>query len=145
MEDYETISDLEIESCIVRRIDCSFIPLEITRDNLLISTNLMLQVTGYAEVIDEENSIWDSIDQEYVYSSYMDIDFTDVEVEVECEVLISFDIDDPADTAQVISFKLLNQGNICIKCEDAIVTQIEEDEMAIRVLREDMGYSRRRK
>ena len=58
-------------------------------------------------------------------------------------MLLSFDFDSPEDTAQVDSFKLLNQGNICINAKDAIVTEIDEDELTRRVLREDMGYPRR--
>ena len=78
-----------------------------------------------------------------MYKTYADITFTDAKVEVECEVLISFDFDDPEGSAQVVSFKLLNQGNLCIDCNNATICQVGEDEMAIRSLREDKGYSRR--
>lgn len=62
---------------------------------------------------------------------------------MECEVSISFDFDNPEGTAQVTHLKLLNQDNICINCENAVVTEINEDEMALRTLREDKGYPRR--
>lgn len=97
----------------------------------------------YAEVFDEENSIWDSVDREYFYMAYADIDFTDAEAEVDCEILISFDFDDPENTAQVMEFHLLNQGNICIDCEGASIREIDEEELSVRVLREDKGYPRR--
>ena len=75
--------------------------------------------------------------------SYADIDFTDATVEVECEVCISFDFDNPGDIAQVDSLKLLNRENICICCEAALISQIDEVVMALRVLRDDKGYPRR--
>ena len=110
---------------------------------MLLSTNVTIKVSGYAEVFDEENSIWDSVDREYFYMAYADIDFTDAEAEVDCEILISFDFDDPENTAQVIEFHLLNQGNICIDCEGASIREIDEEELSVRVLREDKGYPRR--
>lgn len=140
---YETMTDLEIESVRVDKVDGNFTPLKITRDSILISTSITAKVTGHAEVFDEYNSVWDSVDHEYAYMSYADIDFTDATVEVECEVCISFDFDNPGDTAQVDSLKLLNRGNICICCEDALISQIDEEEMALRVLREDKGFPRR--
>lgn len=79
----------------------------------------------------------------YFYMAYADIDFTDAEAEVDCEILISFDFDDPENTAQVMEFHLLNQGNICIDCEGASIREIDEEELSVRVLREDKGYPRR--
>lgn len=144
LSDYETYIELEIESVTIENISDDITPLKITRDSLLLNTTIEIKVSGHAEVFDEDNSIWDSIDGEYVYMAYSDIDFVDAKVEVECEILISFDFDDPEGTAQVASFILLNQGNICIDCRDATAVQVSEDEMAIRALREDKGYPRRK-
>lgn len=69
--------------------------------------------------------------------------FTDAEAEVDCEILISFDFDDPESTAQVMEFHLLNQGNICINCEGASIREIDEEELSVRTLREDKGCPRR--
>ena len=145
LEDYETFNELEIESVEIETVSDSFTPLKITRDSILISTNISVKVSGYAEAFDEENSVWDSVDREYVYMSYVDVDFTDAEASVECEIRISFDFDSPEDTAQVVELKLLNQGNICINCPNAEIIEIDDDEMALRVLREDKGYPRRNK
>lgn len=145
LEDYETFNELEIVSVEVDSVSDSFTPLKITRDSILISTDITVKVSGYAEVFDEDNSIWDSVDQEYIYMTYADVYFTDAEVNVECEILISFDFDSPEDTAEVVRLKLLNQGNIFINCRNATVTQIDDDEIALRVLREDKGYPRRNK
>ena len=139
LDDYENLNELEIESVKVDCVSDNFIPLKIARDSLLLSTNVTIKVSGYAEVFDEENSIWDSVDREYFYMAYADIDFTDAEVEVDCEILISFDFDDPENTAQVMEFRLLNQGNICIDCEGASIREIDEEELSVRALREDKG------
>lgn len=143
LDDYENLNELEIESVKIDCVSDNFIPLKIARDSLLLSTNVTIKVSGYAEVFDEENSIWDSVDREYFYMAYADIDFTDAEAEVDCEILISFDFDDPENTAQVMEFHLLNQGNICIDCEGASIREIDEEELSVRVLREDKGYPRR--
>ena len=42
-----------------------------------------------------------------------------------------------------LDFHLLNQGNICIDCEGASIREIDEEELSVRVLREDKGYPRR--
>ena len=111
---------------------------------MLISTEIVAKVSGHAEVFDEENSVWDSEDREYIFSSFADVDFVNAEVTVECEILISFDFDDPESTAQISELKLLNTGNISINCTNATITQIDDDELALRALREDKGYPRRK-
>lgn len=144
LDDYEEFNELDIESITIDSVDDLFTPLKIARDSILISTEIVAKVSGHAEVFDEENSIWDSEDGDYIFTSYADVDFVDAEVTVECEILISFDFDDPENTAQVCKLKLLNRGNIVIRCPDATVTQIDGDELALRALREDKGYPRRR-
>ena len=97
----------------------------------------------YVEVLDEDNSIGNSVDREYFYMAYVDVTFTDAEIEVEYEILITFDFDNPEDPAQVASFKLLNHGDICIDCRDATDCEITENEVLLRTLRENKGYPRR--
>lgn len=143
-EDYEEIEKLDIESINIDHISDFFTPLKISRDSLLISTEIVAKVSGHAEVFDEENSVWDSEDREYIFSSFADVDFVNTEVTVECEILISFDFDDPESTAQISELKLLNTGNISINCTNATITQIDDDELALRALREDKGYPRRK-
>lgn len=70
LDDYENLNELEIESVKVDCVSDNFIPLKIARDSLLLSTNVTIKVSGYAEVFDEENSIWDSVDREYFYMAY---------------------------------------------------------------------------
>ena len=144
LEDYEEIEELDIESINIDHISDLFTPLKISRDSLLISTEIVAKVSGHAEVFDEENSVWDSEDREYIFSSFADVDFVNAEVTVECEILISFDFDDPESTAQISELKLLNTGNISINCTNTTITQIDDDELALRALREDKGYPRRK-
>ena len=54
----------------VDRVSDNFIPLKIARDSLLLCTNATIKVSGYAEVFDEENSVWDSVNREYFYMAY---------------------------------------------------------------------------
>ena len=145
LEDYEEFEELEIDSINVKHVSDLFTPLKINRNQVLLSTEIVANVSGHAEVLDEENSFWDSEDGDYVFASYADIDFVDAEFNVECEILVSFNFDNPEDTAQVTNLKLLNRGNICIRYTDATITQISEDELALRALREDKGYPRRAK
>lgn len=143
LEDYEGFETLEIDTLIVENAAYSFTPLKITRDHILVSTEITAKVWGHAEVIDLENSLWDNVDQEYIYVRHADIEFSGAEVKVECEILISIDFDNPIDFAQLEEVKLLNQDNICIDCKDLSVTYLDDDEMALRCLREDKGYPRR--
>ena len=143
LDDYETSGDLEIDTIIIENVNDLFTPLKITRDSILISTEITAKVWGHAEVIDEESSLWDSVDQEYLYVRYADVDFSDTEVNIECEILISYDFDNPEDSAQLEEFKLLNHDNIHINCKSATVAYLDEEEMALRCIREDKGYPRR--
>lgn len=142
IEDYELIDNIDIRSAKAKNVDYSFIPLKITRDTLLLETTIMIEVSGFAEVFDEYNSIWDKEENEYLFRSYADLDFSNGTAEIECEVQISFDFDSPEDCTQVVGFKLKNNGNIVIHLNDANISTVDADEMALRSLREDKGYGR---
>ena len=43
----------------------------------------------------------------------------------------------------MVKHKFNNRGYIYVSCVNAEITPIDEDEMALRCLREDKGYSRR--
>lgn len=143
LEEYEFTEDLEIDSVEVIDIDDGFIPLKISRDSILIKATARLKVAGHGEVLDEDNSIWDSEDREYIYVSYADLDFENGYAEVECEIEIGFDFDCPEGSAEVISFKLNNRWNISVECDSVNLTTVDEHELALRCLREDKGYTRR--
>lgn len=141
LNDYETIDDLEITNLSVKSISDIFTPLKITRESILLKTETTLEISGEAEVFDEENSAWDSEDREYIFKEYADVKFKGV-AEAECEIQIAFDFDN-LESSWVRNFKFTNSGNIEIECEDIDSKQIDEDEMAIRCLREDRGLPRK--
>lgn len=145
LDDYEFIEDMEIDSVEVKEVDDLFTPLKISREMILIKTVATISVSGHGEIFDEDRSIWDSEDKEYIVKEYSDLAFTNGEAEVECEIRIIFDFDDPKNSAEVDSFKLNSRGNILISNYKEDLLPIDEDEMAIRCLREDKGYSRRYK
>lgn len=109
---------------------------------ILISSTLRLKVSGRAEIIDDDASIWDNEENDYIYIEYADIKFADGYAEVQCEIGITFDFDSPEDTSQVDSFKLISIGGIPVICKNVNLMSIDEEEMAIRCLREDMGMRR---
>lgn len=57
LSDYETIDDLEITNLSVKSIGDIFTPLKITRESNLLKTETILEISGEAEVFDEENSV----------------------------------------------------------------------------------------
>lgn len=127
LNDYEFIDELKIDSVEVEGIDDCFIPLKISRDKILIKTTFTIKVLGHGQILDEDRSIWDSEDEEYIIQVYSDIEFSDGYAEIECEIGIEFDFDIPEYTSQVVSFKLNNRGNISISCNDPIINPIEEE------------------
>lgn len=58
------------------------------------------------------SSIWDKEDGAYIYTVYANVSVTDGEAEVECEIELGFDFDDPAGTVQVSRVKLNNRFDI---------------------------------
>ena len=143
LDDYELYEELEIDSVKVVKVEDSFVPLKISRDMILIKTIANVRVAGYGEIFDEDRSVWDNEDKEYFIIEYSDIDFDDGEAQIECEISIKFDFDNLEETARVDRFKFNNRGYIYVSCVNAEITPIDEDEMALRCLREDKGYSRR--
>lgn len=144
LDEYELVDDLEIDSIDVESIDDTFDVLRVKRNYILINTVAHLKITGHAEVVDEDRSFWDNEDKAYIFKEYVDVELDKADAEVACEIKISFDFDSPADSADVVSCKLIDSGNIVIHCKNAVTTHISEDEMALRCLREDKGLSRRR-
>ena len=119
--------------------------LRITRNFIVIQTYATCLVDGSAIVFDEDNSLWDSEDREYTYKSYNDIEFKHGKVETICEITISYDIDkidDPLNCSQVNSLYFTDNENLEIELDEADIKshEMSDDDMALRVLREDKGY-----
>ena len=58
-------------------------------------------------------------------------------------VKIGFSIKKARCSIHIRSFKFTNNGNIEILCDDIEMKKIDEDEMALRCLREDKGLPRK--
>lgn len=141
LKDFESIDDPEIKYIAVESINEFFTPLKITREAIILKTEVTLKMSGTAEIFDEDNSVWDSEDGEYIFREYADIEFEGVS-EVECEFQINYDFDN-LESIGIEKFKFTNFGNIEIECEDVITKLIDDDELAIRCLREDKGMPRK--
>ncbi len=141
LKNYETINDIYITNIEVESINNVFTPLNIRRDSVLLRTEVQLKMSGEAEIFDEDNSIWCSEDRDYITKEYADIKF-EGSAEVECEIEIDFDFDN-LDFVSLRSFKLINNGNIEIDCDNIGLKLVDEYEMAIRCLREEKGLPRK--
>lgn len=127
MSDYEFAEDFEADRIEVTCIDDTIVPLKITRSSLLIKTTATISIDGHGIVLDEDSSIWDKEDGAYIYSVYADMSVTDGEAEVECEIELGFDFDDPAGTVQVSRVKLNNRFNIEIIGGSVELTAIDPE------------------
>ncbi len=112
LSDYEFAEDFEADRIEVSCIDDTIVPLKITRSSLLIKTTATISIDGHGVVLDEDSSIWDKEDGAYIYTVYANVSVTDGEAEVECEIELGFDFDDPAGTVQVSRVKLNNRFDI---------------------------------
>lgn len=127
MSDYEFAEDFEADRIEVTSIDDMIVPLKITRSSLLIKTTATISIDGHGIVLDEDSSIWDKEDGAYIYSVYADMSVTDGEAEVECEIELGFDFDDPAGTVQVSRVKLNNRFDIEIIGGNIELTTIDPE------------------
>ena len=109
---------LEISDVTVDDVSTDITPLSITEDSALFRTVCTLTVAGGATVRDEDNSYWDKEDSKYLFEKYVDISFDKGKAEVECEISIAFDSNDPIDSASVESIKLIVQYNIDVEVDD---------------------------
>lgn len=121
--------DLEITSISVQEISDDVIPLKISETYVLFRTLATLKLSGNAVVLDESRSYWDKEDGQYMFVAYNDISFKNGSAEVDVEVAISFDHEDPEGSAFVESTKLNVQFNIEIDVndDDVVYTDHEED------------------
>lgn len=125
MPDYEFIKDFEIDKVEVTAINDLIVPLKVSRSSLLIKTTATITVDGHGVVLDEDSSVWDKEDEDYIYKVYADLSITDGEAEVECEIELEFDLDDPGGTVQVSRVKLNNRFDIEISGGNIELTAID--------------------
>lgn len=119
--DYESLDDIEIDIVEINTI-YNYIPLKITRSSILMKVTVSLSVDGSEIILDENNSCWDKEDGVYLFKSFKNLVFTNGLAEIDCEVLLAYDFDNPLQTVQLEDVTLNN--NYCIELkvdEDNIV------------------------
>jgi len=131
-------ADVEIASIEVKDIGC-FIPLRITPSTVVFKSIAQIIVNGSTRIIDEDRSVWDHEDKEYMYVSYSDLSFKNGHSEIECEISIEFSPEDNDYTARVTDTKILEEYAIDIDLDGADITfdDCSEDQLAYETLLED--------
>lgn len=143
IEGFQFINDPDIDSIEVHQVDDAFDVLSVSRDSILLSTMVYINISAHGEAIDDDVSVWSSEEKEYVYISYADVDISGGSVEAGCEIKISYDYDNPLDTATVDEVRIVGGAPLYVDYDLAVLMHIDEDESAMRALREEKGLPRR--
>lgn len=126
VDDYELIDDdLEITSAKVDILYCDLVKLKVTNSTVIFKCFAKLCVDGRATVFDEEHSVWDSEDHEYVYQVNSEVEFKNAPADIEIEVEIDFDLEDIENTAEISKVRIINPYEISI-CLDKAETSWEQ-------------------
>ena len=123
LEEYELVDD-DIEITEMRLLDLDSMPvlLKLDKDSVVLKVTAKLAFNGRAKIFDDDNSVWDSIEREYIFKVYSDIEFVGATTEIECEVEIKFDLNDIKDSAEITSAKITTGNPILISLNGANVS-----------------------
>lgn len=126
---FELIDDVEIDSIEVNEISDDVVPLKISESSILVRAYATLSISGRSTLLDESRSYWDNEDKKYVIAEYSDISFDNGAAEVECELSITFDPENPIDSASVESVNLNVKYNIEVDVDetDIVYSNHEQD------------------
>lgn len=124
--EYEFEDDFEVDHIEVLNVSDLFVPLRITRSSLLIKVDATLLVDGHGVVFDADNSVWDKEDGVYIFKEYADLSISQGEADIECEILLEFDFDEPASTVQVSNVKINAAFNIDVEGGEVDLSPIDE-------------------
>lgn len=134
--------------------------LKITHDKIIIKTLTSCLVDGEGTVFDEDRSVWDSEDHEWIIYVLSQIGFKKAIAETECEIQISYYIDKIGNlsrldtlnedellellrnSTQVDYLKLTNFGDICLDIDTDYIDEIplDDEDVALNALLEDKGH-----
>lgn len=128
LPDYELESDFELDGIECVHISDVFVPLRISQSSLLVKTTAVLSVDGSCVVLDEDCSVWDREDECYIFTSYAELIITGGEAEVECEIELTFDHDDPTSTVHVSNVKINNRYSVNVVGGNVSLTPIDPEE-----------------
>lgn len=165
IEEYEFDEAPDINNVYSTKVNCDpdiVTVLKITHDKIIVKTLTSCLVDGDGTVFDEDRSVWDSEDREWIIYANSQIGFKRAIAETECEIQISYDMEkigdlksvdtlDEKDLLQLMSsisqvdyLKLTNFGDIKLDLDPNYieVVPLDDDDMAHNALLEDKGYSR---
>ena len=125
--EYEFEEGFEADCVEVTSIGDFFSLLRASRNQMLIQTEVDIQVSGKGVVFDIDRSVWDSEDKCYWLREFADLDVTKGIASVKAEILIEFDFDNPME-ATVVKTRLLNVGNIDLELVEYSCEPIYSDE-----------------
>lgn len=121
LQEYELVDDIDIKVIRVSRLDDNIVPLRITQKEALIKCSAELSVDGETTVVDEDNVVFDPEDGSVLFTAYSTIAFKGATSEIECEVLLEYDSEDPECTVQVGKLRLDSKYCIELNFDDAEV------------------------
>lgn len=121
IHNYEFLEDIDIDTVEIDEI-YDYVPLKITHSSILLKVTVRLSVNGSGIILDENNSCWDKEDGVYLFKSFKNLVFTNGLAEIDCEVLLAYDFDNPLETVQLKDVTLNNSYCIELRVdEDNIV------------------------
>ncbi len=127
VSEYEFEEEFEMESVKISDIGDTFVPLKISRDQILIQIEADIQVSGSGLIIDEDRSYWDREESCYCVMELANLRVKTAGATVKAEILIKFDFDNPSDI-DVVKAKLINNWNIDLDLKDYDICPLFRDD-----------------
>lgn len=163
IEEYDFEEGPDINKVYCTKINCdpeTITSLKITHDKIIIKTLTSCLVDGEGTVFDENRSVWDSEDHEWIIYALSQIGFNKAIAETECEIQITYIIEKIGDlshldaldegerlgllrnSTQVDYLKLTNFGDISLDIDRDYIDEIplDDDDVALNALLEDKGH-----
>lgn len=113
----DEFEDVYISSILVDSLSDDVITILITEDRLIVRLNAKLTINGDATEFDYENSIWDSVDKEYVIKNYKELSFTG-KANKDIDVYIDYDKNDYSNN-MIINVAVVDDSNIGVELDYA--------------------------
>lgn len=131
-------SDVEVSSIKVDDIN-DIIPLRITSSTILFKCTAHIFIDGSTRIIDENRSIWDHEEKDFLYVAYSNISFKNGQADIDCEITIEFSTELDDYTAQVSNTRIIERYAIDIYLDGADITEdtLSDDDLAYEALLED--------
>lgn len=121
LDNYEIVDDIEATNIRVSNLRNDIVPLRITQTEALISCSAELSVDGTVTVVDEDRSYYDPEYDTLRFLAYSKVDFKSAPADIECEIKLRFDPNDPEGTVDVDNVKINYRFCITLDLEQAEV------------------------